>query len=384
MKSLFIITLSLFLSTTVISAEEFTVSTYNCGSLSSHYDYLRGVSMQKLMQERHIAEPENMALNEKIQKLALKILFSSDSNELEAAQNEWNKKDYQKIFEHITAVPSQENSPNTKWNKRADEIITTYQIRPVIIHDSEVSAILTDHLRDLTNKTKGDRNALLEEARGIMATRIFANHLKYDIICLQEADYLNESMFPEHYEVLFGSNSHSVNGIAWNKERFKQVETYGDIMGRGYAVKLQDKTSRKTVLVASGHLSGCNPYRVEHNAKGVADSSRGDNELATIIALLNANDADFKVIGMDSNVTSLHPRLNILKDSNYRIDYENYLEPTCTNPYQVLNTRIDWVAVQEGKSAVKSIVNIPVLGVGLNSMQTNISDHKPVAAKISY
>ncbi|HEV8051650.1 MAG TPA: hypothetical protein VGP47_04080 [Parachlamydiaceae bacterium] len=384
MKYLFTVTLSLFLSINVISADEFTISTYNCGSLSSHYDYLRGVSMQKLMQERHIAEPENMALNDKIQKLAVKILFSTDSDELEAAKNEWDKKGYQKSFEQLTAVPSQENSPNTKWNKRADEIITTYQIRPVVIHDSEVSTMLTDHLSDLTKKTKGDRNTLLEQARGIMATRIFANHLKYDIICLQEADYLNPSMFPAQYEVLLGNNSHSVNGIAWNKDRFEQVDMLGDIMGRLYAVKLQDKQSGKTVLVASGHISGCNPYRVEINAKGIVDSSRGDTELKTIIELFNAYDADFKVIGMDSNVTSLHPRLNILKESNYRIDYENYLDATCTNPYQVLNTRIDWIAVQEGKSAVKSIVNIPVLGVGLNSMQTNISDHKPVAAKITY
>lgn len=382
MKYLFI-AVSLFLSTHLVS-EEFTISTYNCGGLSSHYDYLRGVSMQKLMQDRHIAEPENMALNEKIQKLALKILFSKDSDEQAAAQKEWDAKGYQKISEHLTAAPSELNSPNVRWNRRADAIITTYQIRPVVIHDSEVNKMLTDHLRDLTNKTKGERNALLEEARGIMATRIFENHLKYDIICLQEADYLNPSMFPDHYEVQFGENSHSVNGIAWHKDRFTLVETFGDIMGRGYAVKLKHKESGKTVLVATGHLSGCNPYRVETNRSGVADSSRGDNELRTIIDLFNACEADFKVIGMDSNVTSLHPRLNILKEADYRIDYENYLEATCTNPYQVLNTRIDWIAVQEGKSAVKSIVNIPVLGVGLNSMQTNISDHKPVAAKIAY
>jgi hypothetical protein len=31
-----------------------------------------------------------------------------------------------------------------------------------------------------------------------------------------------------------------------------------------------------------------------------------------------------------------------------------------------------------------AITNIPVLSVGLNNHQTNISDHKPVAAKIQY
>jgi hypothetical protein len=64
-----------FLSFTcsVLTASEFTMSSYNCGGLSEHYDYLRAASMQKLMQERYIAEPENMSLNEKIQKLALKL-----------------------------------------------------------------------------------------------------------------------------------------------------------------------------------------------------------------------------------------------------------------------------------------------------------------------
>jgi endonuclease/exonuclease/phosphatase family metal-dependent hydrolase len=238
--------------------------------------------------------------------------------------------------------------------------------------------MLQDHLIDLTNKESGNRNQIIEEARAIMAKRIFANHLKFDIICLQEADYLNPSMFPENYEVLFGKNTHSVNGIAWNKERFELVETIGELMDRIYLVKLQDKHNGKTVLVASGHLSGCNPYRVE---KG--DSTKGDHELKAILDLFDENDADFKVIGMDSNVTSLHPRLNILKEANFKIDYENHLESTCTNPHQVLNTRIDWITVKEGNIPV-SITNIPVLGVGLNSMQTNISDHKPVAAKIQY
>ena len=66
-------------SCSILYASEFTISSYNCGGLSDHYDYLRAASMQKIMQERHIAEPENMELIDKIQKLALKILFSTSS-----------------------------------------------------------------------------------------------------------------------------------------------------------------------------------------------------------------------------------------------------------------------------------------------------------------
>lgn len=380
MKYIFLLTLSLFvIQSAFSSAEEFTISTYNCGSLSNHYDYLRGVSMQKLMQERYNAEPANMALNEKIQQVALKKLFSPTPEEKAAAEQEWNQKGYQKLFEHLTATPTEENSPNTIWNQKVDQIITNYKIRPVTIHDEEVYLMLFDHVNDLTVERKVSSDKRLEEARAVMAKRIFAHHLKYDIICLQEADYLNRTMFPDHYELLICQNqAHSINGVAWNTERFELVQNLGSILGRSFIVKLQDKQNGKTVLVASGHLSGCNPYKVENN-----DSARGDKELKEIIQLLDENEADIKLIGMDSNVTPLHPRLNILKDSNFKIDSENFLECTCTNPHQVLNTRIDWITVKEGSSEAQ-IVNIPVMGVGLNSMQTNISDHKPVAAKIIY
>jgi hypothetical protein len=81
---------------------------------------------------------------------------------------------------------------------------------------------------------------------------------------------------------------------------------------------------------------------------------------------------------MDSNITSLHPRLLFFKTAGYPLDGENYLEPTCSNPY-----RIDWVPFKSSEKTC-SIVNNPVLSVGLNNIRTNISDHKPLAAKICY
>jgi len=84
---------------------------------------------------------------------------------------------------------------------------------------------------------------------------------------------------------------------------------------------------------------------------------------------------------MDSNVTSFHPRLDILKENGCMLDYENFLEPTCASPRLVLNTRIDWIAVQANTET--SITNIPLLSIGLNDMHTNMSDHKPIAAKIT-
>lgn len=374
----------LFLNISILSGAEFTIASYNCGGLSNHYDYLRAVSMEKLMQERYIAEPEYMALNEKIQKIALKILFSNDAIEKDLAQQEWDQKEYSKYFEFLTNAPTQSKSINKYWHDRAGSMITSYDVRPVIIHDEKVVQMIDDHLSDLNKKDGLDRQEQLQEVRKIMAMRIFANHLNYDVLCLQEADYLDSSMFPKTYEVLFADSDHSKNGIAWNKERFELVSPIGDILKSAFAVQLRDKETGKIVLIASGHLTGCNPYRIEKNPKtDLPDSAKGDRQLQAIVDLFDAEEADLRIIGMDSNVTSLHPRLDILKNFEYQIDYENYLEPTCTNPYQVLNTRIDWICVQSNLDEV-SIVNIPVLSIGLNNMTTNISDHKPIAAKINY
>lgn len=363
----------------LLFATDFTISSYNCGGLSDHYDYLRAVCMEKVMQERYNAEPENMALNEKIQRLALKILFSPDTKEKQLAEQEWDRNGFQRISEQLTASPIEPGSLNASWYQKAESIITSYKVRPVVINDAEVSQMVEAHLRDLTKDMESEPSQLLTEARAIMAKNIFTQHLKYDIICLQEADYLNKSMFPNHYEVLLSDSSHSKNGVAWNGERFELVETIGDIVRRAFAVKLLDKESGKTVLVASGHITGCDPYRVYQ-----ADSAKGDNEMNTIVTVFENQEADFKLIGMDSNVTSLHPRLSILKSAGYQLDYENFLESTCANPYQVLNTRIDWIAIKAESPSVASIVNIPVMSVGLNNRLTNISDHKPIAARIRY
>lgn len=374
-----------FLTLSSLYATEFTISSYNCGGLSDHYDYLRASSMQKLMQERYNAEPENMSINDNIQKLALKILFSPHPSDRQTAQREWDQKGYQKIFENLTASPNEAFSPNTIWNQKVNERITSYKLRPVVIQDEEVNQMLRDHLGDLSKNEEASASQSLQEVRALMTKRIFAHHLKYDIICLQEADYLDSSMFPKNYDMLFSETSHSKNGIAWNNERFELIESIGNILGRAFAVKLLDKETGKTVLVASGHITGCNPYRIEKDPKtGENDSAKGDSEIQTIIDLFDRHDVDLKLIGMDSNVTSLHPRLNILKNSDYQLDYENFLDPTCTNPTQVLNTRIDWIALKSNSIKTASVTNIPVLSVGLNSIQTNISDHKPIAAKIKY
>lgn len=382
MNYLKIFTVFCLLKLPFASAAEFTISSYNCGGLSNHYDYLRAACMETLMQERYAAEPELMALNEKVQSIALKLLFSEDSADKMLVLHEWDVKGYEELSKKITATPGETDSINRIWNEKAEKMITSYRVRPVTLYDKKVNRMLDEHLGDFSQS--GNREKQLQKARSVMASRIFANHLNYDIMCLQEADYLNSSQFPANYEVLFAETSHSKNGIAWNKERFELVKSIGNILGKAFAAMFRDKETGKTVLIASGHITGCNPFHAEKDPiTGLSDSAKGDSEIQAIVDLFDGQEADLMIIGMDSNVTALHPRLSILKNAGYRIDADHFLEPTCTNPYQALNTRIDWIAL---KSHVEGacITNIPVLSIGLNNIETNISDHKPIAAKISY
>lgn len=378
----FLRALALFCATCVsLQCAELTIASYNCGALSEHYDYLRAACMHKVMQERFIAEPEKMALNEKIQAIAFKRFFGTPE-EQKLAHAEWHRKGYQRLFEQLTRADS-----NASWLQKANQIISNYKVRPVVITDPEVEETIQAHLIDLCRgQEDDDQQVLLQKGRAKMAERIFSHHLKFDILCLQEADDVEPLPIPDpdHYDFLFVSQkSHSFNAIAWKKERFEEIGASWDPMGRALVVKLKDKESGKTLLVASGHLSGCNPFQREIDpVTGLSDSQKGDAELQEAIDRLNEEEGDLKLIAMDANVASTHPRLALLHDEGYQMDAENHFEMTCTNPNSLLNTRIDWIALKSQTAA--AITNIPVLGIGLNSLETNISDHKPIAAKIEF
>lgn len=368
MKSSFLkfLTIQSLILFTTLSAADFTVSSYNCGALSDHYDYVRAVGMHKLTQERYNEESEKLAQLERIQNLSLKILFAPEQEKL-AAQQEWETQNYSAELTTLLTDPNAPDSINTKWRDRSETLLTDYKTRPIVIHDEEVQELINNQTEDLTGAEKN-----LDLTIQKMAQRIFNHELKYDIIALQEANYMDASLFPEHYEVNFSPSKY--NGVAWNKKRFELVEANSNLP-RTHIVTLRDLQSGETVAIASGHLTGCNPFT------GGKDSKKGDDELHQILEQLESISADFKVIAMDSNVTATHPRLNLLKEAGYSLDYTNYLSPTCTNPYFVYDTRIDWIAVKS--ISANQITNIPVQGVGLNNPQNNMSDHKPIAARIS-
>lgn len=362
----------LFLSAS-IEAEEFTLCSYNCGGLSGYYDYYRAAVSEKIMQERYREEPEVMALNEKIQTLALKAFYSNDPKAIQ----KWKKEGYDQALKQMAALPSDPTSPNLPWYQKNSALITPWNVRPIVISDEEIRHDFLSHLLDVTRRKEGTIDSLLPQAFARIAARIFAHELKFDIICLQETEFLSPDLFPSHFDALFDSSM----GIAWNKERFEFVKTIGSIPKKGFVILLKDKKSHQEIAVASGHLTGSNPYEISKNPiTDEPDSQKGDEELKEIVELLEKEPALIKVIGMDSNIAATHPRLQIIQKAGYVLDDENFLYPTCTNPYTVLNLRIDWIAAHSNKPL--TVINIPVLNVSLNNIRTNMSDHRPIAARI--
>lgn len=332
-------------------SNSFTIASYNMGSLPGGYDYLRAAAMQKLVQERYQQEPEWMANIEKIQKAALKTLFTN--------QEDPNHDTYKTLF----ANPTSPDSSSYPWYIKSLNLLTFYDVHPTEILDPELNQILSNYI-------VGN----IKETRQSMVKKILHHYLKYDIIAVQEADEVDPAFFPETHHVVYTNKSASIDGIAWRKERFDLLQVIDKPINRSLVVKLFDKETRNTIAIVSTHLTGCNAFVVVNN-----DSEKGDLELERNLTELEGTNADIKIIAMDSNVTATHPRLKKIKDAGYKIDFENFLEPTCTNPWHILNTRIDWIAIQ---SPMAKITNIPVLNVNLNSIETNISDHKPIAAKI--
>lgn len=236
---------------------DFTVASYNSGGLPERYDYIRAVCMQQLVQERFDQESENLATLEKLQSLALKMRFSN-KEEQEEAKRIWDEKKYDKVLEKLTSPPGEEESVNAIWNKKSQEVITPYDVRPIVIRDSKAKETLTAQISDLLREDIDQQffYESLDSCLNLMATRIFDQHLHYDIIALQESDYLTEANFPEKYQTYFKEG----NGIAWNKERFHFLDEVDSLKKRSLVIRLLDKTSNKVVAIASAHLSGCNPF----------------------------------------------------------------------------------------------------------------------------
>jgi len=362
--------LSAFLCLSLYSTE-FTVCSYNCGGLPDHYDYIRAACMGTIMHERYRQEAPLMNQFEEAQRTALAILFASSPKERRAAKKKWEE---QKCSQFLKELVS--DGTTRRWQEMSSQMVTPYDVRPIVIHDENVQKQLLDNSRKVTGYIKGPLTlqGMLYVSQKKMAKEIFSRQITHDIICLQETNYIDVDVLPKTYDMRFSNDT----AIAWNRDRFELLDSF-DSLERASALLLRDRESQESIFVASAHLSGCNPFfPVE------SDSIKGDQELQAVLDTAHGVEASVKVIAMDSNVTATHPRLKLLQQAQYTLDYTNHLEPTCTNPHVLLNTRIDWIAVGQDSLEAPSIANIPIFDIGLNSFRTNISDHAPIATVVGY
>lgn len=352
---------------------EFTFGSYNLGCLKDHYDYMIAARMSVLMRDRYREEPLEMALIERIQEVAARRFLATDSMTRELAAMEWDARGYQALIEKITLPPGSEGNIHQKWFERSNAMMSDYKTFPIKIEDQKIIDAVMEQVGSLNPQT-----ILLERQR--LYQKIVGSALNTDILCFQEADYMPESLLPSWYASVQSNRDKSIQRIAWNADRFELIQNIGDIASdKGFAVLLRDNTTQKTVAVATGHLMGCNPFQRVYDQEGKPDSIKGDKQLSTIIQTLDRTGADVQIVGMDSNVTALHPRLQLLRRAGFAFDGDHFIETTCPSPYFICNTRLDWIAAKGA-----SVMNMPVMNVDLNSLCTNPSDHKPIAARVHY
>lgn len=351
----------------------FTFSSYNLGCLRDHYDYMINARMSILIGERLSLEPMEMALIETIQEVACRRFLSKDSVIRQNAERQWCEFGYEEKLEKLFLPPGSEGSIHQKWYERSQAMMSDFKTFPIEINDSRITEIVKKQAGGL-----GFDDILAERQR--LYQKIVRDTLGTDILCFQEADYMPGDLLPFGYASIASNRGKMIQRIAWNTSRFELVQNIGDIAKeKGLVVILRDKTTAKTVAVAAAHLQGCNPFQRVFDLNGIPDSKKGDEQLLLVIQALDQTKADVQIIGMDANVTALHPRLKILLDKGYELDGEHFFETTCSSPYFICNTRLDWIAAKGA-----SIINVPVKSVNLNSLCTNPSDHKPIAAKVHY
>lgn len=357
----------------LVANKDFTFGSYNLGCLRDHYDYMIAARMSVLMRDRYRKEPLEMDLIEKVQQVAARKFLESDSVKKDLATREWDELGYQALIEKITVPPGNEGSIHQVWYDRSNAMMSDFRTFPIRIEDVRIKDAVIAQVGSL------EPQAILFE-RQRLYQKIITEALGTDIVCFQEADYMPVSMLPNGYQSVQSNRNKSIQRIAWKASRFELIQNLGDIASdKGLAVLLRDKTTQKTVAVATAHLQGCNPFQRVYDQEGKSDSIKGDEQLSAVIQTIDRTGADVQIVGMDSNVTAMHPRLQMLRTAGFEFDGDHYIEPTCPSPYFICNTRLDWIAAKGA-----SLVNMPVMNVDLNNLSTNPSDHKPIAARVHY
>ncbi len=256
-------------SSPVVRREElvpFTVSSYNIGGLISrggtHYDRAMAASMAEVMRVRRLVDVEvgDMSAIEGLQGLFLKTLFSSNQQEVADAvgqrDREYNS-DLQWYFKNGRQVRNQKASNHLR------SILGSYR------GQGHAFTVFSEKVRRALAMPLSSQRESEDAACKNKIKEIFRDSLHQDIICIQEANWINHEMFASSkYDSIFTTSASSESratqpsrkGIAWNRDRFAFVKPIESIEKRAIAVQLRDKINNKIVSVVSALVSGCDPF----------------------------------------------------------------------------------------------------------------------------
>ncbi len=232
----------------------------------------------------------------------------------------------------------------------------------------------------------------LQQNRQQLLKRMFADFANSgsDLICLQEAYTITPADLPPGYAMAqdttpgFDKRQPIGQGdttVIYNTQRFKYVTHNA---GHKFTVvKLLDKTTKKTVSVASAHLKGCNPFTPtqvlnRRTNQMEMDDIQGNKQLEEIQDTFASFQSNVNIIGMDANVTPLHPRIQGLIGNKFFFDAKKHFNPTCfVDPIYFIPTRLDYIAANCTNGSCK-ITNEATTFTGKNP-----SDHTPITSIIS-
>ena len=227
----------------------------------------------------------------------------------------------------------------------------------------------------------------LGDLRNQLFTSTFKNlkeTIQPDIFCLQEVTRSGDvkKWLGDSYD-LHATSRDCV--IAWDNSKYELVEgspTREKTEGRYLILLLREKSTQKTIQVASAHLWGfklTGPNETERDSDEPV-TLKGDRELNELAEQMD-DSAFLSIIGMDANSTPhIHPeRLSILESRGYTRDASSDNIPTAYNSsLESQSAHLDYLFVKASKKFQITVQPTHFQSLPIESPAVNPSDHSPI------
>lgn len=211
---------------------------------------------------------------------------------------------------------------------------------------------------------------------------------KPDFFCLQEVSRSGDiqKWLGDGYGVHTASRDCV---IAWDLDKYELIEGTPETEkreGRFLVLQLLERSTRKTIYVASAHLWGFKLTEPKGKEAGtnIGVTEKGDAQLKEMAAHLTNSDY-LSIIGMDANTTpDIHPdRLSILESEGFRRDPSKDGLPTAYNSSLESNSaHLDYLFAKGSKKHQLQLEATFFEALPIESPAVNPSDHSPVALSI--